>query len=105
MGPDALPLVERIIVSFLTGSQDSVAAVRQAIDAGDPSELTRVAHKLRGSASTIGADRVSGICQELEQRGHDDRTTRGSQALLAPLEDALNDTAVLLRGQLRPAAR
>lgn len=104
MGADALPLVDRIIVSFLAESSDSLAAVRRAIEQGEPAELARAAHRLRGSAATLGATRVSGICQELEQRGRD-RSTGDTRVLLASLGDALDATMVLLRAQLRPAAR
>lgn len=103
MGADALPLVDRIIVSFLAGAPTLLAAVRGAVESGDPSELARVAHKFRGNAANLGAARVSDICRELEQRGRD-RSTRDSRELLASLQDALDDTMVRLREQLRPAA-
>jgi HPt (histidine-containing phosphotransfer) domain-containing protein len=81
----------------------SLAAVRASIESGDSSELARTAHKLRGNAANLGATRVSGICEELEQRGRD-RSARDSSELLASLGTALDDTMSLLRKQLLPVA-
>ncbi len=103
MGPEALPLVDRIIDSFLAGAPMSLAAVRGSIESGDSSELARTAHKLRGNAANLGATRVSDICEELEQRGRD-RSAQDSSELLASLGTALDDTISLLRKQLLPAA-
>ena len=96
IGDGASPLVERIIASFVVGAQDTLTAIRRAIETTDPTELARLAHRLGGSAANLGAARVSGICRELEQNGRSG-DIRAAERLVPSLASELDETFIVLR--------
>ncbi len=51
---------------FLEKAEESLASLRLAVTAGDGQALARHAHKVRGSALSVGANQVAEICTELE---------------------------------------
>lgn len=38
-----------------------------ALTAGDPARLERLAHTLKGTSATVGADRLSELCRGVEE--------------------------------------
>ena len=100
MGDGASPLVERIIASFVVSAQDTLTAIRRALETTDPTELARLAHRLGGSAANLGAVRVSVICRELEQDGRDGNI-RAAARLVPSLTSELDETFIVLRGRGR----
>jgi len=60
--------VVEVIDAFLADSPGLVAILRASLDAGDTSELRRAAHTLKSNGATLGAQRFSDLCRELEQR-------------------------------------
>ena len=73
-----------------------VAAMRDALAGGDAGALAEQAHKLRGESATLGAQRVSRVCAELEKhaRAGDlsqvDDLLGHVEAELSAFEDALD---------------
>src|SRR5450631_3234891 len=66
-----------------------------AIDAADGERLRRLAHRLKGSAATVGAVRVAGLCSELGMTTTGELTPRAWE-LHALLSAALDDTSLAL---------
>ncbi|HYP46910.1 MAG TPA: response regulator [Propionibacteriaceae bacterium] len=59
-------LVDRMIELYSRDSAASLAAIRNAVQDGDSHTLQEAAHKMKGSASNVGAQRVAALCQQLE---------------------------------------
>ncbi|MFC5178156.1 response regulator [Nocardioides taihuensis] len=87
---DGVSLFDRSSGNFMAGADGHVAAIRDAIAAGDPDALVTASHRLKGSAANIGLPRVANAADRLELLG-DGGTTRGADELLARLEAALFD--------------
>ena len=58
---------------------------RQALHAGDPRTLARLAHDLKGSSGYFGAERLAELCRRLEQMGRA-AALEGAAPLLAETE-------------------
>ena len=56
-----------LISLFLDGASASLAAMRQALQAGQPRGSKHQAHSLKSSARSLGAWRLAGLCEKLEQ--------------------------------------
>lgn len=57
---------EQMRSGFAAVLPSRIGAIENAIRAGDPSELRRTAHLLRGTAITMGASALSEMCKRLE---------------------------------------
>ncbi len=62
-----------LIETFITDSQMRVEAIKNALASGVGEEIRRAAHSFKGSASNLGATRLTVLCQELETAGHENR--------------------------------
>jgi len=62
-------LVAEVVNLFLADSPRRLAAMAQAIEAGDAANLRREAHGLKGSAANVGGVGVRAICEHLERLG------------------------------------
>ncbi|WP_425466419.1 response regulator [Pseudorhodoferax soli] len=56
-----------LLGKFVEGQRDAVAAVRQALAAGDRATAERQAHTLKGVAGNIGALQLQGLAGDLEE--------------------------------------
>lgn len=65
-GPDT-NLVEELISIFLADTPMQLLALQDALRNANYVEVERQAHRLKGSASAIGADRLREICEQIEQ--------------------------------------
>ena len=79
---------------FATTAGTTLAELRAALDAGDGDETRRLAHRLSGSARTVGAAALAELAAALEAGVPDAR------AALYPLEAALAPTLAALRTAL-----
>lgn len=73
-------IVREVLTVFLADAPARLAAIDQAIGAGDAQAVQRAAHALKGAAGSIGAMALQGCCRELEERGKD-RELDGAAAL------------------------
>jgi signal transduction histidine kinase/CheY-like chemotaxis protein/HPt (histidine-containing phosphotransfer) domain-containing protein len=88
LGPSAVALVERAIDNFVANMDATVTEIQNAVAAGDSETLGPVAHRLKGSALNLGANRLAEILLELELLGDEGAAWAG-----APMLDDLHDTA------------
>ena len=79
--PDGSSLATAIVQSFLANSPRQLRELSQVAGAGDLEGLRRAAHALRGSAATLGADRVAALCRQVELSAADG--VLSEQALVA----------------------
>ncbi len=67
--------------SFLETSTPTAKQIQDAFNAGDLSEVSRLAHKLKSSARTVGANRLGDCCQALEEAGREGDAQSVSQQM------------------------
>lgn len=79
--PDVLT---EVLQMFLQEFPTRLQMLRNAWASGNIQEVCRAAHSLKGSAGNIGAQRLYGVCAQLDDKGRS-----GEVSQLAPLVDAL----------------
>jgi CheY-like chemotaxis protein/HPt (histidine-containing phosphotransfer) domain-containing protein len=67
---------------FLRDAQTRLQQMESALAASDAARLAAAAHALKGSASNLGARRLSALCAALERQGKAGDLTEGASALL-----------------------
>jgi signal transduction histidine kinase/CheY-like chemotaxis protein/HPt (histidine-containing phosphotransfer) domain-containing protein len=78
-------LLKDLFQLFRSDALTQIAAIRQAVEAGDAAQLRQAAHGLKGAASNLGARGLAGLCLELERMGRAG-TTEGAEALLPKVD-------------------
>ena len=84
---------------FMEGCRQYQAELRDAVQAGDPVRIGRIAHTLKGAAGTVGATTAQGLAAELEglsQGGYDERVA----TLSGELEQELGRATEFLAAQI-----
>lgn len=84
-----------LVQTFVTDSDQRVAAVQAAAAASDAAELRRAAHSFKGSASNMGAAPLADLCRQAEECGRDGDLDRAQ-----PIADALAAEYALVRAQM-----
>ena len=87
-------LLSELSTMFLDDASSSLAALREAVEEGDPLTVERVAHTLKGAAGNMGAPGMAAICAELQDVGASG-DLGGAVELLGRLEKEF--------GRVRPA--
>jgi len=70
---------------FLDDMPEQLDCLRTAIEQADSDSTAKAAHRIKGAAGNVGADRLSQICGELEQSSRVAEAAP-SQAALAEIE-------------------
>ena len=78
--------VEYVLTTFLHNCPQLISAISKAITNNDAKDLSRTAHRLKGSSATIGAERLSALCSDFEQYGKDSELSKAA-SLLQTLEE------------------
>jgi CheY-like chemotaxis protein len=68
---DQRALLHRLLTLFVEQAPVTAGAVERAVTSGDAVALEAAAHRLRGSAAVLGADRLARLCADLEDRARD----------------------------------
>ncbi|MCP5154566.1 MAG: cache domain-containing protein [Ectothiorhodospiraceae bacterium] len=84
--PGAPCVLSRVIHLFVDSAPAALDGIEASLAAGDPTALREVAHRLKSSASNLGAMRFAEICKELETLGRSG-TTDGAHELLEGLRE------------------
>jgi two-component system, sensor histidine kinase and response regulator len=77
--------ISNLIDLFMSDAQPRIEALREAIAKNDATALWQVAHALKGSCANLGARRMSGLCEILEEKGLAN-SVAGASALVEHLE-------------------
>ncbi len=62
----ALNDVEMLIEIFLEGAEDSLSALKEAIDKNNLEQIFRFAHAIKGSAANLTLMEISNLAKEIE---------------------------------------
>lgn len=78
-----LDLFQRLVDLFFTDSEQLLRTIDTARASGDSSSVAKAAHRLKGGAAAVGAQRVAALASHLENAAKDVRggqldTTRAS---------------------------
>ncbi|MEX0886091.1 MAG: response regulator [Phycisphaeraceae bacterium] len=65
-------LARRVLSTFNQTSPDDLAALRDAVERGDKMKIEMTAHKLKGGAAQVAAERVSRLAGEIEELSRQD---------------------------------
>jgi CheY-like chemotaxis protein len=100
-------MFERVAQSYLAESDQHVATIKRAIDAGECGELARAAHAWRSYNGNAGAFGLVRLCRDLEEQARRGDLSAAA-ALLVPLS-SLHDRVraelkMQLHGELRRSA-
>ena len=69
MTGDDQAFVDDLVDTYLEDAVEQLAELDAAVDAGDPTALTRPAHSLKSSSMNVGALDLAKLSLELEERG------------------------------------
>ena len=69
LGLGGSELLSELAESFSGDTSSALAALREAAKAGDARSVERIAHSLKGGSGSMGAERMSAICAELQDVG------------------------------------
>jgi len=57
-----------LFTSFVLSQGDAVAQLKQYLEAGDQASAVRVAHTMKGTAGTLGAEQLAAMARHLEEK-------------------------------------
>ena len=72
--------LERMLLRFADGKDQTLDAVRAAVVAGDAAATAKHAHAIAGAAGNLGADALHAAAKALEQAGRDGANGPGGSA-------------------------
>lgn len=86
-----------IVLQFIEQIELLTPQITDAIAAGDNSCALRLAHKLRGSCLSLGADRLANITKQIEERRQGVDTSDDAAREIEELERVAQETVNALR--------
>lgn len=91
-----IELYEEILCMFMNEPQFSLTSVQKHIREGNMAEAASHVHRLKGTAGTIGAEKLYTVCSQAEQilRG---KTQDSIELILAEVSDAYEKTLKVLQ--------
>ncbi len=96
-------VLTEIYDSFLSGTVEYLAALRQAEQAGDAERLRIAAHSLKGASANVGAPTVTEISRQLEALGSS-QSVAGAAELIGQLAQAFEKVKIEIENQTREEA-
>lgn len=105
LGDSGPGLLQELIGLYLLQARDLVGQIEDAVAAGDVQGRRSLSHKLRGSTTTLGGDRLAAVCLRLEtvHHDHDHDHDLGRPDPAAP-DNELAATTAELRGEFQVLA-
>jgi|DewCreStandDraft_4_1066084.scaffolds.fasta_scaffold228879_2 HPt (histidine-containing phosphotransfer) domain-containing protein len=89
---------------FVDTAGEMVHDITSAWLAQDPERLARAAHKLKGSAKSIGLTRLGQLCYSIEMAGRENEPDRVSAEMLAELKSLTQSVTDYLAEEYAQAA-
>ena len=88
----------RLLQIFQTNHIDTAQAIREAIQKGDIKLAAYLAHSLKGTSGTIGANRLQSVCAQLE-KALSNNDTSNYEDILIQIETALANVMAALKNE------
>jgi HPt (histidine-containing phosphotransfer) domain-containing protein len=91
--------LEEVVELFGTHTPEILTALRTGIDAADPQAVRASAHKLKGSAATLGATHLAERCHVLQSQA-EGGSLGGATELVDQIEAALQEVNAALLAEV-----
>jgi CheY-like chemotaxis protein/HPt (histidine-containing phosphotransfer) domain-containing protein len=98
-GDNGAALVNKVIRAYLADAPARLAQMHAAADAGNAEGLRKAAHSMKSSSANVGAERLAGLCKDLETMGRNG-TIDAVPHLLKGIATELNRVLAALRDQV-----
>ncbi|MFT3924434.1 MAG: response regulator [Myxococcales bacterium] len=99
LAPDA-PRSTRVIELFLTRVPDQIADLSHAVASTDAGRVRSVAHKLKGSCTSVGAAPMAMLCEQMDHDASSGDLSRASERA-SKLTTLFSETARLLEQEMQ----
>ncbi len=86
-----------LIEMFMVYAQESLQELRVHFHSGDSDEWKKAAHKLKGSAANLGAEKLSAVCLKAEH--HEPGAEEEKELILRDIEQAYFEVCEVLNAQ------
>jgi HPt (histidine-containing phosphotransfer) domain-containing protein len=96
---DSEDLLTSVIKLFLEGTPEQLSRLRQAVLDKEAAAVWPIAHTLKSSSAMLGADSLSPLFKELEQKGRDG-SLEGASELLVRAEEEFQKTVEPLSAEM-----
>jgi HPt (histidine-containing phosphotransfer) domain-containing protein len=71
--------VGELVATFLDDAPAQLATLRGALERGDAEEARRAAHTLKSNGATFGAESLSELCRQLEEKAKHGELAQGDE--------------------------
>jgi len=82
-----MDFVDELVDTFLEDGERQIAAMREALAAGDAETLTRAAHSMKSGSLNVGALELGALSRALEEAGRSG-SVPDADARIATIDDA-----------------
>ena len=96
-GANGEALANKVIRAYLVDTPARLVQMQAAANAGDAEAVRKAAHSMKSSSANVGADRLAGLCRELETMGRGG-TIDGAPRLLKGAAEELEHVVAVLGG-------
>ncbi|MBV9357914.1 MAG: Hpt domain-containing protein [Chloroflexi bacterium] len=93
---DDRAFVAELVDSYVLATPRLVAGMREAVRRGESAALVRYAHELKSTSASLGADRLSALCEDVEVRARHELLDRDEERV-AEIEAEADRVQVALR--------
>jgi len=69
---DDMEIISSFLHEFLKSTNEDILCIQSSVEMGNPAEAGRIAHKLKSSSKSVGADALSDLCAKMEYAGKKD---------------------------------
>jgi HPt (histidine-containing phosphotransfer) domain-containing protein len=97
LGSDADDILDETVAMFFTDSDTHLHAAYEAVQRGDQTALRHLAHRIKGSALQLGAERMVHVASSLETAAQNGDATGEVSALVDSLMQTFTQTQAALR--------
>jgi HPt (histidine-containing phosphotransfer) domain-containing protein len=94
----------KVIEAYLTDAPRLLRSVQEAVARADGEVLRKAAHSLKSSSATLGAQRLSSLCKELESMGRGESLEKAT-ALFSETKIEFETVQNLLKAELKRRMR
>jgi HPt (histidine-containing phosphotransfer) domain-containing protein len=91
--------LDQVVELFGTHTPEILTDLRSAIEAADPQAVRESAHKLKGSAATVGAMHLSELCHELQSQA-ENGSLGGAAELVDQIDAAFQEVHAALLAEV-----
>jgi len=98
-GANGAALVDKVIRAYLAETPLRLEQMQAAAKTGDAEALRKAAHSMKSSSANVGAERLAGLCKELETIGRGG-TIEGASRLLQGADEEMRRVIAALGEQV-----